>query len=138
METLAVRLVHFLAMALLLGGAATVLVALDQQHFPQLVRRYEAAFWGGAGAIVLTGVGNLGAIAPAVPNPSTTNGAALALKLALVFVLLVVSLGRTVLVDRIDETERSDAVLRLLRRSYAVTTALLLAIVALAVVVARG
>lgn len=138
METLAVRLVHLLAMALLLGGAAAVWAALGQRHAPRLVRRYEVGFWGGAGAIVLTGVGNLGAIAPAVPDPSTTNGAALAFKLTLVAALLVVSFGRTVLVDRTDDPERSDAGLRLLRRSYAVTTALLLVIVALAVVVARG
>jgi uncharacterized protein YcgI (DUF1989 family) len=82
----------------------------------------------------MTGVGNLGALAPAIPRGAW--GVALLAKLALVLVVLVGSAVRSVTVwaagDPVADAEAS------LRRAYGLTTVALLAAVALAAVLAHG
>lgn len=81
---LAIRTVHVLAMALLVGGAAGLWAAArrtpDDLH--ALATGYEWLFWAALGVLVLTGVGNLGALG--APGPATRWGQVLLAKLALV------------------------------------------------------
>jgi putative copper export protein len=86
------------------------------------------------GVLVATGVGNLGAMAPVVPASATRWGTVLTAKLLGVFLLLALSVVRTVLVRRARDGDSSGV----LRASYGATTVLLLVILALAEVLAHG
>lgn len=144
---LAVRVVHVLGMALLLGGAAFAWGCLRWRpgggdgDALAVAAGYEWLFWGAAGAMVATGVGNLGALAPGVPGPDTYWGAVLAAKLAAVVGLLVGSIARTFLVTQ-ARTRACDVhpvpVAGILRRSYAATAVYLAGVVVLAEVLAHG
>lgn len=126
----AVRSLHFLALAVLLGGSATI--ALLDRPSPTLARRYEYAFWIGIGIIVATGVGNVGMLAPAVPDLETTWGRTFAVKVIAVIGLLLFSMIRT---GRIGDGA-GDALPD--RRWYALTAGWVAVIAVLAVVMARG
>jgi hypothetical protein len=132
---LAVRTVHVLAMALLVGGAVGCWIAarrsLDDLH--ALATGYEWAFWAGLGVLVLTGVGNLGALG--APGPATRWGRVLLLKLALVLLFVLGSAVRTLAVAR---TRRSMSLAAWSERAYGLTTLSLLALVVLAEVLAHG
>lgn len=140
---LLVRGVHVLGMALLVGGAAFTWGWLRFGHGDrdagtepsavEVAAGYEWLFWGAAGVVVATGVGNLGALAPAVPRPDTPWGVALLTKLGAVLGLLLGSVVRTLSVAQWD----GDGVRRL-RRSYAATALYLCAVLALAEVLAHG
>ena len=145
----AVRWIHVLGMATLFGRAVLCwgllrwvdAVASPPDTVLSVAATYEWLFWAGAGLLVLTGVGNLGAMAPAIPGPTTAWGASFATKLLGVGVLLVGSMVRTLgvaaLVARRPATSGTRIVERL-RRGYAATALLLLAVVALAEVLAHG
>jgi hypothetical protein len=63
-----VRWIHVLAMAVALGGAVLawgVSRVADTETTLAVATTYEFAFWAALGALVMTGVGNLGALAPA-------------------------------------------------------------------------
>lgn len=146
-----VRWFHLLGMAVLLGGAALVWTVLrrDPTHAAaeastavlRSAAAYEWLFWGGAGLLVLTGVGNLGALAPTIPGPATTWGTSFATKLLGVVVLLVGSLVRTLGVIRLlgrDPSQLAPTTVGRLRGGYAATALLLLVVVGLAEVLAHG
>lgn len=148
--SLAVRTVHVLAMAALLGGAvATWLVAREGLADPLAVAaRYEWAFWGAVGVLVATGVGNLGALGP--PGPGSAWGRTLTWKLGLVAAFVLGSLVRTLAVVRATggagvgdatATPAADAqseARTFTRRAYALTAWAVLALVVLAEVLAHG
>jgi uncharacterized membrane protein len=158
LTSVVIRWLHVVAAALVLGGAGlawwTVRSATrtdDPGHTAaalSLSRAYEWAFWAAVGVLVATGVGNLGVLAPTIPEPGTDWGTTLSLKLVAVFTLLVGSVVRTVLAagslseytvrlasgqPRIDPRR-----LAALRSAYAITTIWLLALVGLAEVLAHG
>lgn len=137
-----VRWVHVAGMAVLVGGAALAWATTrsGDDATPTAVV-YEWLFWGAVGLVVLTGVGNLGAMAPAVPGPETRWGTTLAVKLAAVLGLLAGSLVRTLAVVRwraldapAGDTQTGDR----LPAVYAGTVGYLLVLVALAEVLAHG
>lgn len=81
---LAVRAVHVLGMAILLGGAAftwDVLRTNPDASLRQVVD-YEWVFWGTAGVMLVTGVGNLAAVG--APGPTARWGTVFLPKLLLV------------------------------------------------------
>ncbi|WP_459880558.1 CopD family protein [Halorubrum gandharaense] len=129
-STLAVRWVHLVALGVMLGGAA--LLAVTDRTPPELLARYELGFWLALGAVVVTGVGNAGAMAPAVPGPETRWGQLFGLKLVGVLLLVAFSLVRTGVVR--DRTPEAGSV----RGWYAVTAGWVALLAALAVVMARG
>lgn len=127
---LAMRWLHLLALAVLLGGA--VQLALATEVPLAAARRYEYAFWAAFGVLVLTGVGNVGALAPAVPGPTTAWGRLLTLKLAAVLLLVAFSLVRSGVVAR-RETNRAVG-----RGWYAATTGWVAVLGGAGVVLAHG
>ena len=148
----AVRWLHVLGMAVVFGGAALVWLVLrdgDDHRLPpapgsaglRVAAAYEWLFWAATGLLVLTGVGNLGTMAPAVPGLATPWGSTFAVKLAGVLALLLGSLVRSVGVVGLlatRSTATGSAVAGRLRRAYAATAVYLLALVALAEVLAHG
>lgn len=138
--TLAVRTLHVLAGATLLGGAVALAAvaarSTDAGGVVSAARAYEWTFWAAVGVAVATGVGNLGALGDALPSTGTGWGNALALKLALVLALLVGSLARSFLVVRAaapDAAARPAGAARALAVAYAATAAVLATVVAAAV-----
>ena len=166
LPSVVVRWFHIVAAASMLGGAGLawwVVRDATRTGDPSRVfaalsvsRAYEWGFWAAVGIIVATGVGNLGALAPAVPGPDTDWGTTLSLKIALVLALLVGSVVRTILVagpssgHTVGPTaERTAGTapgqphadsrrLAVLRSAYAVTAVWLLVIVGFAEVLAHG
>jgi len=144
--TLLVRLVHNLAMALLLGGALLLTFlawkargTTAESDLLRTAQAYEALFWLGAGLLLLTGIGNLGVFGEGLPGPRTGWGTAFLLKMASVVLLLIASLFRSLLaagagapVDRFQDLRRAFLPL------YAATSLLLALIVTLAVRMAHG
>jgi uncharacterized membrane protein len=144
---LAVRLVHVLAVTLFVGGSALLWLGFHRATAADetavvlaTAESYEWLFWAAAGLVVATGVGNLGALAPGIPGPTTDWGWTLAVKLPVVLLFLVGSVVRTVLVDRIDRVPVSHnaAIRQRLARSYGATALYLVGVVALAEVLAHG
>jgi putative copper export protein len=148
---LAVRLLHVLAMALAVGGAVAVWwlarrsvvgeSAVETDAAVEIAGVYEAGFWAAAGLLVMTGVGNLGSLAPAVPPAETYWGTVFAVKLLLVVGLLAFSLVRTLAVVRCRKMEfatATSAPTRTLRVGYGATAVSLALLVALAEVLAHG
>lgn len=139
--TLAIRGVHLLAMALLFGGSVLTWAVFRTGGDARLraAETYEWLFWAGAGLLVVTGVGNLGALAPAVPDLDTAWGLTFGLKLVAVVGLLVGSSVRTLAVVRwTDAAPVPSAVERWFRLAYAATAGYLLVVVSLAEVLAHG
>lgn len=110
---LAVRWLHVVAMAVVLGGATltwwqfrrTETTASAATAALDAAAAYERGFWAAMGVIVMTGVGNLGSLAPFVPESGTPWGTAFAVKLLLVVALLALSVVRTLLVVQYRRAE---------------------------------
>jgi uncharacterized membrane protein len=146
-----VRLVHLGAMAAVLGGSL-LLVTLtradaetdESDAARTLLRpaeRYEWLFWAAAGLLVATGIGNLGAFGAGLPDPATTWGRRLTIKLLAVIALLLLSGVRTSLVIRLTIAPNMALApfgLVVLRRIYAATALLLLLVFALGTSLAHG
>ena len=133
---LLVRTVHVLGMAVLLGGTVAVWYARrTDRSVPSL--SFEWVFWATFGVMLVTGVGNLGALGP--PGPDTRWGRLLTAKLLVVLALVVGSGLRTMVVLRLsaaaDETAGAEAPLGAL---YGATVVALLLLVVLAEVLAHG
>lgn len=159
LTSLAIRTLHVLAMAVLVGGSAAAWYGYRSGAVAGLAAagRFEWLFWAGVGTLVLTGVGNLGALGP--PGPTTDWGRTLLVKLSLVVVLVCGSAVRTMVVVRAREAARSadddgresddgpdddhdgpftDPHRAVLSKTYGATTGLLLVLVVLAEVLAHG
>jgi len=140
--SLLVRSVHVLGMAFVLGGAVAIWWSYrTPRRIPvSLAAAYEWLFWGVMGAMLVTGVGNLGAMG--APGPATRWGTLLTGKLVLVLAFVLGSFLRTAVVLRVRQREQPDAGAATghlsLRRSYAATAWLLAVLVALAEVLAHG
>lgn len=134
--TLGVRWLHVLAAAVAVGGS--VLTWLRFRFEPAdgdallLARGYEWLFWGATGALVMTGVGNLGAFAPTLPGGGWRT--TLDVKLGLLAVVLAGSAVRTRLV--VDYHAQVSP--RLLRWAYGATAVGLVTLLTLAAVLAHG
>lgn len=137
---LAVRGVHLLGMAVLLGGAAFTWNACRRDPAASLRQAvdYEWVFWGTAGVMLVTGVGNLAAVG--APGPATRWGTVFLPKLLLVVFLVVGSFLRTLVVLRVRATGVGTAGVAAdrLRWSYGATALVLLAIVVAAEVLVYG
>jgi subtilisin family serine protease len=137
---LTVRWLHVLAATIAVGGSVlTWAVCRTAENDPDIggvvsvARGYEWLFWAAVGALVMTGVGNLGAFAPTLPGGRWR--ATLDLKLGLLVVVLVGSALRTSLLVRLPR--RSDSA-RILRAAYGATAVGLVAVLTLAEVLAHG
>lgn len=142
---LLIRTLHVLGMALLLGGATVAWLVLREDTTDPLAVavRYEWLFWVTLGVVVLTGVGNLGAVG--APGPATRWGQTFLAKLLLVGGFLLGSLVRTLALVRMDRAGvvgenvgGGSAVRGWTRRAYAATGWTLVAIVVLGEVLAHG
>lgn len=134
-----VRWLHLLAMAVALGGSVLAwgvsrVAAADAETSLAAATTYEVAFWGALGVLVVTGVGNLGALAPAIPRGRW--GIAFLAKLGLLLTVLVGSAVRTATVRAASDAATPPTTT--LERGYALTTLALIAVVALAAVMAHG
>lgn len=137
----AVRTLHVLGVAVLLGGAGALWYAArrDDGAVDSLAGGYERAFWGVLGVMVVTGVGNLGALG--APGPHTRWGAVLSAKLGVVAAFVLGSVVRTSAVALLDDGNEDDGERvrgAFYRRAYGLTTAALVALVAAAEVLAHG
>ncbi|WP_276270800.1 CopD family protein [Haloarcula litorea] len=139
--SLAVRTLHVLAVAVLVGGTAALWYGYRSGALSTLApaRTYEWLFWGALGVVVLTGVGNLGALGP--PGPGTDWGRTLLLKLLVVLAVVLGSAVRTLAVVRTAD----GSALRPeaghpgpFARAYGATAGALAALVVLAEVLAHG
>ncbi len=141
-SALLVRGVHVLAVAVALGGALLTWLSLRTDADPTLATVYEWLCWGALGVVAMTGVGNLGALAPAVPGPDTSWGLTLVVKLVAVVGFLALSVARTGAVVRARaDRDDSPAVASSgagLRALYAATAGYLVVLLALAEVLAHG
>jgi uncharacterized membrane protein len=140
---LAVRTLHLLGAVVLLGGAASVWYAFRAGvgRPETIATAYEWVFWAALGAMVATGVGNLGALGP--PGPATRWGTVLTVKLLVVLTFVAGSFVRTVAVGRVRGRTLPDRTVpagvgTTLRRAYGATTLALVAVVVLAEVLAHG
>ncbi|GGK53959.1 hypothetical protein GCM10009067_03100 [Haloarcula sebkhae] len=143
LTSLAIRTLHVLAMAALVGGTTVLWYSYRSGAIATLApaRQFEWLFWGEVGVLVFTGVGNLGALGP--PGPGTGWGRTLLVKLAVVVGFLGGSVVRTLLLVRASDRENtfddlSPALRRTLSRVYGATAAVMLGIVVLAEVLAHG
>ncbi|QIO22017.1 CopD family protein [Haloarcula sp. JP-L23] len=140
--SLAIRTLHVLAITVVVGSTAALWYGYRTGVTEGIAaaRRYEWLFWGALGVVVLTGVGNLGALGP--PGPATDWGRTLLAKLALVLALVVGSAVRTLVVVRADDDDYSHEGITRVRRAlgkyYGATTGVLLVLVVLAEVLAHG
>lgn len=142
---LLVRSLHVLAVTVLLGGAVFAWIVLHRFDRPrqasaarEVATAYEWLFWGAVGVLVMTGVGNLGALAPTLPDGATAWGRTLALKLALALAFVLGSVVRTLAVAGWSRHPSARSVPEGIRTSYAATTATLVVLLALAEVLAHG
>lgn len=139
--SLAVRFGHVLGMALVLGGAVFVWflfrdvdVRTDHRRALTAASAYERLFWAAMGLLVMTGVGNLGSLAPSIPGGDWA--VTLTAKLLLVVAVLLGSLVRSLLV--VEARREGVAAADTLRYSYAATVVVLGAVLVLAEVLAHG
>jgi hypothetical protein len=143
--SLAIRTLHLLAVAIIVGGATLVAASarLEQSQAPALAATYEWLFWASFGVLVLTGIGNLGAVG--APPPATGWGQAFLLKLTLVLVLTVGSVIRTLALIRAarpgqakEPDPDAEALSAWMSQAYGLTLALLLGVFVIGEVMAHG
>lgn len=125
-------------MSVAFGGAFLIawLSWRTRDHVIETALRYEQAFWAAAGVLVMTGIGNLGALGVSLLEPGTAWGTTFIAKLWLVAALIAVSLPRSLVVVLLATQAQPQTVD--LRPVYTVTTAMFAVIVALAMVLAHG
>ncbi|MFC7019903.1 MULTISPECIES: CopD family protein [Haloarcula] len=137
--SLAIRTLHVLTMAVLVGGTLAVWYGYRTEAVTDLslARRYEWSFWAALGVLVVTGVGNLGALG--APGPATAWGRTFLVKLVLVLAVVVGSAVRTLSVVHVTGTSSARPTRnRVVGRLYGATTVALVLVVVLAEVLAHG
>ena len=141
----AIRWLHVAAMATAFGGAITVLSLSARPGLDAasgviaVATRYEWLFWGAAGVLAMTGIGNLAAFGAALLGPRTDWGETLTWKLTLVLLLVVLSLPRTLAVARMSASGGgAPGAVIAVRNLYGATTATFAVILGLAVWLAHG
>lgn len=134
---LAVRAIHVLAGGFVLGGAAVLWLGFRVGGAVpvRLLSWFEAVFWAVLGAVVFSGLGNL--VGFGVPAQGV-RASALSFKLAVVLVVTVVSLVRTLAVLDLRRRGVETAVGGRIRLLYAATAVGVMVIVSTAGVLARG
>jgi putative copper export protein len=97
-------------------------------------------FWGAAGLLAMTGIGNLAAFGGALLGPATNWGTTLLLKLGSVLALVILSLPRTLAVARMNAQAGATAAgpVVTLRNLYGATAGAFAVILALAIWLAHG
>lgn len=144
--SVAIRWLHVAAMAIAFGGAglmALLATARPDLRAPELTRVatiYERAFWAAAGVLVMTGIGNLGALGGQLPSRDSEWGVTLLAKLAAAVALMLLSVPRTLVVVQLAALADGSSVrgAPLLARLYLATLGGLVAISALAVWLSHG
>lgn len=133
-----VRTVHVFGMIALVSGSAYIWIVLRTGEMvpPGRLRTFEFGFWTVMGIMVATGVGNIAALG--APGPKTRWGTVLTVKLLVVFVFVIGSFVRTLLVFQVRDKKITDTQTSTLKRTYATTTVTLLLVVVLAEVLAHG
>jgi hypothetical protein len=146
----AFRALHVASAGVLLGGA--LLMAALGRPRPAAGSRgdaaldaaatYEVVAWAALALLVVSGFGNLGALAPGVPRRGTAWGDLFLVKLLAVLGVLLLSAGRTWLVAVLLRARAAGALpatgARALRRAYVATAAAVAAVLALGVGLAHG
>ena len=134
---LVIRLLHVLSVGGLLGGTAVIWLAfrVDDGISVPLLSWFEGIFWGAIGMIVFTGLGNLAAFG--VPDPDTTRGVVLTLKLGCLLLIVVGSVVRTFAVVQLSRGGVSNVTTPRLRWLYALTGWSVVALVLIAGVLTR-
>jgi uncharacterized membrane protein len=157
--TLPLRTLHVLGVAVLIGAAAACWLALRPTstdgddafgRATRLARAYEWTFWVIVAILFVTGISNVAAYGRGIPGPATEWGLVLGVKLIAVAGLLVLSVVRSLLVDRAwprgadaaADGFRSGTVhgvlVQRIGRFYAVTAVYLTGLLVLAEVLAHG
>ncbi len=141
---LAIRWLHVAAMATAFGGAVSVF-ALSARPSPAsatailgVALRYEWLFWGAAGVLAMTGIGNLASFGAALLGPATNWGTTLLLKLGSVLALVVLSLPRSLAVARLTAWADRPGLVVTLRNMYGATAGAFAVILGLAIWLAHG
>jgi putative copper export protein len=142
----AIRWLHVAAMATAFGGALTVLALSTRPSVDSasavigVAIRYEWMFWGAAGVLAMTGIGNLAAFGAGLAGPATPWGTTLLLKLGSVLALVVLSLPRTLAVTRMSASTGPTAggSVIAVRNLYGATAGAFAVILALAIWLAHG
>lgn len=140
-----VRMIHVLAATVLVASPLSMtLLTASARHAPSspfailvLATRIEVAYWLAFGIIVATGVGNLGALGSGLPDPGTTWGLTLTLKLLLVGALALFSAVRAIVVAR-HSTNPTTLAATTLSIWYGTTTTATTLVIALAIWLAHA
>lgn len=131
MEPWIVRLLHLLAVALVVGGAFVAAAAMRKSTGSDgliaLARAYEAVFWVGVGLAVMTGVGNLAVAGGRIGPWSIVMG----WKLAVIGLLILFSMVRTLVVAQAPAPSR-------LAKAYALTAGAFTIVLAMGVWLAHA
>lgn len=144
-----VRWLHVLGMALVLGGAVLTWGHLrfftettqssGEQPVLGIAMAYEWLFWGSIGVLIMTGVGNLGALAPRLPAPDTSWGMILTIKLLAVLGFLLLSGVRLIALHAYGRVSNPPSgARRCLQWGYGVTALYVGGLLLLAEVLAHG
>ncbi len=141
-----IRCIHVVSMAFLLGGALLLWATssrkppLDEQNrlFLFLSHRYELFFWLAIGVQVITGIGNIGSFGTGLPGPASPWGVKLILKLSAVMIFVLLSLPRSIFIDRVSNLQLPTSNFQSSRRLYVFTALFLAGIVVGAEYLAHG
>ena len=140
-----VRMIHVLAATILVGGPLSMTLLTAATHRDRLppaailalATRIEVAYWLAFGIIVATGIGNLGALGNGLPDPGTTWGTTLVLKLIVVGALALFSAVRAIVIAR-QSLNPTPLAAASLSSWYGATTAATTVVVALAIWLAHA
>ena len=138
---LAVRTLHVLAAAALVGGAFVPAAVRPGTYgattFLGAATAYERLAAAALAVLVATGIGNVGALGTALPDAGERWGAIFTAKLGLVLTLAAISVARVLMLTLLSERGAS-AHLGRLRAMYGATAVTGVVVVALAEMLAHG